>query len=253
MLRAAKHQGKRLRVALRAPFENVRKQLRFALRFEKRDGLVDFFDGRTVGRNRNVHGIFHDGRGELPYLAGKRRRKEKRLPLFGELRHDSADVGNKAHIEHSVGLVEHEIFHAAEFQLLLLPKVEKPAGGSYENVHADGKRLYLRILGYTSVHFAVGEMQMLSVNRDIVVYLLGELAGGGENQRAETPGLRICAARLEHLHYGQRERRRLAGASLGAPEDVAAFEDFRHGKRLYRRRRFVPRGADGPEDWFGKV
>ena len=76
-----------------------------------------------------------------------------------------------------------------------------------------------------------------AVGADALLDLEGELAGGTEDQRAD--GTARCGppssgrtGRVEALEDGQHERRRLAGARLGAGEHVAAGEHERDGLRL---------------------
>ena len=40
---------------------------------------------------------------------------------------DPPDVWHEAHVQHPVGLVQHEVLHSMEPDLLLLHKVEQPA------------------------------------------------------------------------------------------------------------------------------
>jgi hypothetical protein len=71
------------------------------------------------------------------------------------------------------------------------------------------------------------ELQVLAVGADRLFHLRGEFARGGEHQGgdavlAELVGL--AAALGELVQHRQREGRRLAGAGLGAAEQVVAFE-----------------------------
>ena len=71
---------------------------------------------------------------------------------------------------------------------------------------------------------------------DLRVDLLGELAGGGQDQR---PGIARAGGLEQPLEEGQREGRRLAGAGLCQAEHVSARE--RRGDRLRPGSRAVPR------------
>ena len=42
---------------------------------------------------------------------------------------DPPDVGHEAHVQHPVGLVQHEVLHRVEPDLLLLHKVQQSANG----------------------------------------------------------------------------------------------------------------------------
>jgi hypothetical protein len=43
-------------------------------------------------------------------LLRERRGKHQRLPLLGQLLHDAPDVRQKSHVQHPVGLIQHEKF-----------------------------------------------------------------------------------------------------------------------------------------------
>ena len=50
---------------------------------------------------------------ELLDVVGEGRGEQEILALGRQQRHDALDVGNEAHIEHAIGLVEHENFDLA--------------------------------------------------------------------------------------------------------------------------------------------
>ena len=66
-----------------------------------------------------------------------------------------------------------------------------------------------------------------AVGPDALLDLERELAGRGEDQRADDARAAGRARRVEALEHRQHEGGRLAGAGLGAGEDVAAVEDER--------------------------
>ena len=131
------------------------EQVELVFEVHERDLLRDFIDGRLVGRNRNFFGVVHNVFRESLDLFRERRGKQQRLAFFGKLAADFPDVVYEAHVEHSVSLVEHEKFHAAEFELALVEKVEQAAGGRHKNVHAVCEQFHLRVLRHPAVNFAV--------------------------------------------------------------------------------------------------
>ena len=68
--------------------------------------------------------------GELADLVRERRREQQVLPLRRQQREDLADVVDEAHVEHAVGLVEHEDLDLAQVDGLLLHVVEQAARAS---------------------------------------------------------------------------------------------------------------------------
>ena len=134
---AAENERERIGVCRLPLFQDVGEQVGFVLRLEVCDALVDFFDSRAFGRNRNALGV-GDNRGcKFADFVRKGCGEKQGLAFFGQLGDDFANVGDKAHIEHSVGFVEYQKFDAAEFEFFLFPKVEKASGGGDENIDAD--------------------------------------------------------------------------------------------------------------------
>ena len=76
--------------------------------------------------------------GELLDLVGERRGEQQVLPLLAwrQQRHDALDVGDEAHVEHPVGLVEHEDLDLAEVDALLLDVVEQASRRGDEDLDA---------------------------------------------------------------------------------------------------------------------
>ena len=68
---------------------------------------------------------------------------------------------------------------------------------------------------------------MAAVDADALLDLEGELAGRGQDERADGPsaGARVAVRLAEALEHGQDERGGLAGAGLGAGHEVASGED----------------------------
>ena len=182
--------------------------------------------------------------GELLDLARERRREQQVLPLrrSRQQRHDALDVGDEAHVEHAVGLVEHEDLDLPEIDALVLDVVEQPAGGGDQDLDpgAHDRQLLLDVDaaeddGRAQVRVPrVGAHRLLDLDR--------EFARRGEDQRAHrmARGRRAgVGERRQLLQDRQREARGLAGAGLGAAHDVLAGEDHGYRLRLDRRRRGI--------------
>jgi hypothetical protein len=73
-----------------------------------------------------------------------RRREEERLPLRGHVLQHAADVGQEAHVEHAVGLVEDEDLEAGELRVREAEVVEQAAGRRDDHVGAAPERVLLR-------------------------------------------------------------------------------------------------------------
>ena len=197
--------------------------------------------------------------GDLTHgLLVERRREQQRLALGRRLAHNAADGGQKAHVEHAVGLVEHQDLDLVQVASALLDQIDQTARRGNQDIATVLKCRGLRLVAHAA-HDSHG-----NVARDVgdfardLVDLLGKLARRGDDEHhgatAVALGLlgtatAVAAAALTHgfgrsdvlqiVHGRQQKGGRLAGAGLSGGKQVAALEH--HGDRagLNRRRRRV--------------
>ncbi|MEZ4241332.1 MAG: hypothetical protein R3F59_35280 [Myxococcota bacterium] len=175
----------------------------------QRDGIVEVALGDPADLRRQR------GR-EQGDLAGGRRRREHALDLVEE-----------AHAQHLVGLVEDEDLKRRQVERAPVEVVEDAAGGAHDDGGAGAQRVELRAVGRAAVDGDDGDPQPARQLGHRLGGLQGELAGGGEHQRAHA-----AAALADPVEQRQGERRGLAGARAGAAQHVAAGEERRQGGGL---------------------
>ena len=132
---------------------------------------------------------------------------------------DAVDGGPEAHVEHAVGLVEHEDADVGERERAALEEVLQAAGRGDDDVRLGG------LTGLALERDAAvdrGDLQRACVGDvpRLLDDLRRELAGGGEDERGGARGRRLDAVDERHA-----EGERLAGPRGGRDEDVAAGED----------------------------
>ena len=187
------------------------------------------------------------------HLAGEgqdrsrhRGREEEGLPPGGQIPQDAANVGQEAHVEHPVRLVDDEDLEPVEAPaaVRLAEVVEEATGRGDQDVDPGAQRLDLGAGADPAEDRRPGEP---SVDREVppvLVDLRGQLARGGEDE-----GARHAAARgLEAVEGRQEERRRLAAPRHGAGEDVSPGERGRDGIALDGRRRVEGHGGDAAKE-----
>ena len=177
-----------------------------------RDALRDMSDP-AVQRGREQHG-----------LAGGRQSRGDRL-----------DLVDKAHVEHAIGLVQHQQADGRQVDAAALEVIGEPARGGDDDVDAFTQRAQLRAEGRATDQ-ADGAQAFLpaAVAHGRLLDLQRELAGRGEDQHARR------AARAGGGLRQARERRPqegggLAAAGLGRHQQVVAFEEHRDRGFLDRR------------------
>ena len=166
----------------------------------------------------------------------------------GRSLHDALDVGNEAHVEHAVGLVDDEDLDAVEEELAALEMIEHAAGRRDQHVGAAVELLLLVVEGDAADEERHGQLVVDAVAVEALLDLRGELARRLEDEGARHP--RARPALFEDGEHRQDEACRLAGAGLRDAEHVAALEHVRDRARLNRRRLDIPACLDRCEDFW---
>ena len=259
--------------ALRALLlEELRQQVVLGLDGHREHKLVDGVGGRRGRRDLHAGRVAHQV-GDLAHgLLVERGREQQRLALGRRLAHNAADGGQKAHVEHAVGLVEHQHLDLVQVASALLDQIDQTARRGDQDVAAVLERRGLGLVAHAA-HDGHGNMA-----RDVgdfagdLVDLLCELTRGGDDEHhgaaAVALGLlgtatAVVAATLAHglgrsnvlqiVHGRQQEGGRLAGAGLSGGKQVTALEH--HGDRasLHGRGRRVAQVLDGTKHLVGKA
>ena len=165
-----------------------------------------------------------DGRGE----GGG---KKQGLALLRQHLHDAADVVDKAHVEHAVGLIEHKVAHAVEREQSLADEVEQAARRGDEDVYTPVELFHLRALVHATEDDARAQTGELRVVSHTLLDLYGQLA---RRRKDEGPGAALPCGRSggELLDDGYGKGGRLTGARLGDAQQVAPVEGHRDGLLL---------------------
>ena len=174
----------------------------------------------------DANGIGQEVVGEALDLRRHGRREEQRLAGEGQEFDDALDVGDEAHVEHAVGLVDDEDLDAVEEELAALEMIEHAAGRGDQHVGAAVELLLLVVEGDAADEERHRQLVVDAVAVEALLDLRGELA-----RRLEDEGARHARARaalLEDGEHRQDEACGLAGAGLGDAEHVAALEHVRY-------------------------
>ena len=197
--------------------------------------LRDVRRRRRLGLDVDLVGILQIRAREAADLRRHGRREERDLLAGGRLGEDRLDVFREAHLEHLVGLVEHEEAQLGEVERALVEVIHDAPGRADDDVHAaaEGRQLLavaLPAVDRQHMHSA----QPRGVRLERLAHLQRQLAGRGEHER-----LRGLLRQVELRQDRQRERGGLSGAGLRRAEHVAAGEQRRDRRRLDRRRGLV--------------
>jgi len=192
--------------------------------------------------------IGQQARGEFLDFGRHRGREEQRLPFFGQFFQDAFQIRHKAHIEHPVGFVQHERIDVVEPNAALLKEVQQASGRSDTNVHAPLQSAHLSALADTTEDGRDAELEVFAVDVKAGRDLRRQFPRRTEHQHARRFSAWLPIGEFQFLQDWNSERGGLAGAGLGASEQVLAFEQGTDGRGLNRRRRVVAFGMQGALD-----
>ncbi len=204
--------------------------------------LGDLVNGDALRRGGYLHGYLHEVVRGLDDGKGDGCRKEEGLAVRkrGELLEDEAQVFDEAHVEETVGLVDHDDLNPACLQDPLLHVVDKAARGPDDDVDALPEDIGLLAVVDPSVD---GDKAEARVGTEIVglpLDLDGQLPRWGDDQG---PGLHASGPRVleEVVKDGDEKGGGLAGACLGLADEVIA------GQRIGQRHSLDLGGSDKPQ------
>ncbi len=113
--------------------------------------LRDVVGGRGLGLDLHLDGVVQILRGDL--ADGRRHggREEGDLLVLGRIRQDALDVLGEAHLQHLVGLVEHQVVQLGQIQGAAFEVVDDAARGSDHDVGTALEPGQLHAVGLSAV------------------------------------------------------------------------------------------------------
>jgi hypothetical protein len=236
----------------RPALQQRQQQLRLVRLGDEVQALLDLLDRLVDHRDADLDRVAQQRRRQRADLRGHRRREQQVLAAHRQRRDDALHVRQEPHVEHVVRLVEHEHLDLAQVDEPAAHQVQQPPRRGDQDVDPAPELADLRALGHAAEDHRVPQvLEVLAVGREALADLGRQLAGRRQHQRAD---LRVVASRrVEPLQHRQRERRRLAGARLGAADDVTTGQSRPDRLALDRRRLDVTSLGDGPQEFREKI
>ena len=139
---------------------------------------------------------------------------------------------DEAHVEHAIGFVQHQDFNVGQIDKALASQIEQAPGCGHQDVAAGLDARNLRVHAHAAKDDGGAQLKVFAVGADRFLDLRGQFARGRQHQGADAAGLGAGAAG-QQLQHGQGEAGGLAGAGLGAGQQVVAFQHHGDGLRLY--------------------
>ena len=204
--------------------------------------LRDVLCGLRFRLDRHLDRVVQVFRGDLADGGRHSGREQRHLLVLGGVGQDPFDVLGEPHVEHLVGLVEHQIVEVGEVEAALLEVVDDPARRADDDLRTPPESRELRTVGGAAVDGQHVDGQVGTVTTERLGDLQRQLAGGRQHQRLS--GL-VGGVDLGQDRDG--ERRGLAGAGLCKADDVGTGHHGRNRGGLDCRRGLVPDVGNRPQ------
>ena len=142
---------------------------------------------------------------------------------------DLHDIVDKAHVEHAIGLIEHEEAATREVEVAHLEMTEQSTRGGDEHIGAQTHAAHLLIVAPAIVAAIDGHrrdiVEVITKALHGLVDLLSEFTGGRHDDTVD--GVLGELLVVELREDGQQIGGRLASTRLGHTQHVVAVEDLR--------------------------
>mmetsp|Transcript_4688 Transcript_4688/g.11373 ORF Transcript_4688/g.11373 Transcript_4688/m.11373 type:complete len:384 (+) Transcript_4688:1033-2184(+) len=158
---------------------------------------------------------------DVLHLPWPRRRIEQGLPLARNLGNNLLDLGLKAHVQHPVRLIQHQVGNLVKSDLSRLQEVVQATRGGDDNLHAHTNVSQLRPLWSSTIDTRVANSRRSTKLVSLFLDLHRQLPSGGQDQDGWA-GSGILARRIDVEEARQEVATSLATARLGNCHHVAA-------------------------------
>ncbi|CAH0314452.1 hypothetical protein ROS9278_05077 [Roseomonas sp. CECT 9278] len=202
-------------------------------------------------RDRDLLGIRQEGIGQAADLGRHGGAEEQRLADFRQHAHDALDIGDEPHVQHAVGLVDHQQLAVRHQDAAAVEQVEQPARRGDQHVDALFEHVALVVHALPADQQGVVELEVLAVFLEVLGDLERQFARRLQDQAARHA--RLGARPGQDVQHRQHEGCGLAGAGLRAAQHVPVHQDIRDGLFLDGRGVDVAGFRDGAQEFVGQA
>ncbi len=224
--------------------EDSSERFELALMRHLHVALRDVRCRRRLGLDGDLHRIVQVLLGDLADRGRHRGREQRDLLVLGSVGEDALHVLLEPHLEHLVGLVEHEVLEPGQVERALLEVVDDAARGADDDLRTLAQAGQLDPVGLAAVDGQnVQTRNVGGVLAERLGHLQRELAGRCQHQGLRRPTRDVETGQDRHC-----ERSGLTRSGLREADDVVARHQRRDGGRLDGRRALVSDVAQGLQD-----
>ncbi len=199
----------------------------------------------------NFLGIGQEFVGKATDFLGHGRREEKRLALLGQHIDDLFDVGDEAHVEHTVGFVNHQQFAVRQKQLATFKGIDQAARRRDDDICALFQDFALFGGGLAPDDQCLRQGHVFAIGVEVCRNLGRKFAGRFQNDGTRHTHTR--AAVMQDIKHRQGEAGRFTRARLCTAQNVACHQHRRDSLSLDRGWGVVAGVCNGFEDIFAQT
>src|SRR6266404_1839192 len=137
--------------------------------------------------------------GQLLNFIRERSGEHERLAFLRQCFYDPANRRKKTHVEHSIGLVEHEKLDARKVGYSLVHQIDQPPRCGYDKIDPGTQRLDLRTLTHAAENRGHPQRNVFRVSASVLLDLHHQLTSRRDHQCAWTASLTVVLRRSQ-LH-----------------------------------------------------
>ena len=204
---------------------------------------------RGVGsRHFNGDRVLQIAAGQTLDFGRERGREQQGGAALGQMAKDALQIGQKADVQHAIGLVKHHILHLVKHAVFGFNVIQQPPRGGHQHLNTLFQLGCLGLHVHATKHHRAAQLGVLGVHLDLLCHLVSQLAGGQQNQGAHRVPRRRSRGVLvfeQTLQQRQGKRGGFAGACLRGSHDIAALQYHRNGLRLNGRHALVAHFGHG--------
>ncbi|CCK01729.1 hypothetical protein BN129_172 [Cronobacter sakazakii 701] len=201
----------------------IRKQLPLAFFIHEMHMLRHLLRGGVAARHFHFFRVMQQFFRQRFNVVGEGRGEEQVLTLRRQFRQHAADIVNKAHVQHTVGFIQHQHFHLIELHRVLMFEIEQTTRRCDKHVHAAAQFHHLRVDAHAAKHDQRADVEIFAVFAHVLAHLGCEFTRRGQDQRTHrATAFRVRLVRRQALQQRQRKACGFAGAGLGAGHQIFA-------------------------------
>jgi hypothetical protein len=164
-----------------------------ARRRELDQALLDRVGRRGLARDLDPLGVRQEGVGDPLDLGRHGGGEEQRLAGEGHKAEDALDIGDEAHVEHAVGLVDDHHLDVRQDQLAAFEMVEQAAGRGDQDIDALVDQRVLLLEADAADQERLGELHVLGIGVEVLRHLRGQFPRRAQEGQHELRGMRARA------------------------------------------------------------